>query len=505
MTENDSLDIEVENCGPIVEAKFDMRPLTVFIGPSNTGKSYLAVLLYGLHRLFNTDNLLLFDLSLPEWLQISAGRGGKRETDRILESIGRINRQMRERPAASSGRRAVTVPPGITRLLKKRMKARDGEVLQEFQRCFGFDGGIRSLIRKGSSGARIACGGKIEGFSSRFGHEVLLTSKESSINVTMPPEFPLSIDKSVARRLLNVNLNYKADELEVNLHSYLRSLYMLVFRRLLSPLDSSAHYLPADRTGIMHSHRVVFNSLLAKSTGGGISSVRNAGILSGVVSDFLEQLGGVDSPRPGAASKQRGSGSHAEEMEDRILNGTIEVHRTAIGFPDFYYRPRLWHGRNGVLHLRNASSMVSELAPVVLYLRHVAVPGDTLIVEEPESHLHPEMQVEFTRQMAGLVNSGIRVVVTTHSEMILEELANIVRRSQIKGTGKTRYVDADKVSLRHDQVGAWQFEERKRPQGSVVKEMLLDESGLYPTGFDEVANEVHNEGSLISWEIESLR
>ena len=45
--------LEVTNFGPIAEARIDLRPLTVFVGPSNTGKSYLAVLIYALHRHFD--------------------------------------------------------------------------------------------------------------------------------------------------------------------------------------------------------------------------------------------------------------------------------------------------------------------------------------------------------------------------------------------------------------------------------------------------------------------
>ena len=48
-----NLKIDVENFGPIKKAVVDLRPLTVFVGPSNTGKSYLAILLYALHRYFN--------------------------------------------------------------------------------------------------------------------------------------------------------------------------------------------------------------------------------------------------------------------------------------------------------------------------------------------------------------------------------------------------------------------------------------------------------------------
>ena len=46
------VEISVRNFGPIVEADLDLRPLTVFVGPSNTGKTYLSVLIYALHRVF---------------------------------------------------------------------------------------------------------------------------------------------------------------------------------------------------------------------------------------------------------------------------------------------------------------------------------------------------------------------------------------------------------------------------------------------------------------------
>lgn len=68
---------------------------------------------------------------------------------------------------------------------------------------------------------------------------------------------------------------------------------------------------------------------------------------------------------------------------------------------------------------------------MVLYLRHQVDPGDVLIIEEPESHLHPSMQVQFTRRLAAMVHAGVRVIVTTHGEWVLEELANLVRLSMV--------------------------------------------------------------------------
>ena len=40
--------IEVENLGPIKRGKIELKPLTVFIGPNNTGKTYLAYLIAGI-------------------------------------------------------------------------------------------------------------------------------------------------------------------------------------------------------------------------------------------------------------------------------------------------------------------------------------------------------------------------------------------------------------------------------------------------------------------------
>ena len=53
-SESKHLKLEVSNFGPIAEGAVELRPMTVFVGPSNTGKSYLATLIYALHRFFGS-------------------------------------------------------------------------------------------------------------------------------------------------------------------------------------------------------------------------------------------------------------------------------------------------------------------------------------------------------------------------------------------------------------------------------------------------------------------
>ena len=47
-----NVQIEVQNFGPIEQAEIDLRPLTVFVGENNTGKTYLAALIYALYNSF---------------------------------------------------------------------------------------------------------------------------------------------------------------------------------------------------------------------------------------------------------------------------------------------------------------------------------------------------------------------------------------------------------------------------------------------------------------------
>ena len=224
---------------------------------------------------------------------------------------------------------------------------------------------------------------------------------------------------------------------------------------------------PADRTGVMHAHRVVVASLIEGASHGETSgAVSCCQCFRGFSPTFLNNCL-LDSMNQGGSTTT--TNNLAANLEKRILEGAILTENSETGYPMFSYQPQDWKDE---LPLMNTSSMVSELAPVILYLRHIVQPGDVLIIEEPESHLHPKMQVEFIRQLAAIVHAGIRVMLTTHSEWVLDELANLVRLSELPKARRRGIEGADFV-LNSDQVGVWLFEPKQRPKGSVVKEIPL--------------------------------
>jgi hypothetical protein len=81
---------------------------------------------------------------------------------------------------------------------------------------------------------------------------------------------------------------------------------------------------------------------------------------------------------------------------------------------------------NVKLNLQESSSAVRSLLDIGFYLMHMARKGDLLMIDEPELNLHPENQRKVARLLARLVNFGIRVFVTTHSDYIAKELNTLL-------------------------------------------------------------------------------
>ena len=200
----------------------------------------------------------------------------------------------------------------------------------------------------------------------------------------------------------------------------------------------------------------------------------------------------------GRSRQQPSSAVLASKLEESVLGGDVRSDGSSgfnIAIPAFRYQPKGWSEN---LPLTLASAMVSELAPVVLYLRHAVRPGDLLIIEEPESHLHPAKQVELIKLLTAAVRKGVRIILTTHSEWILEALENLIRISELPETARKEF-DMDDSSLSKKMVGTWLFTQDQSRDGATVKEVVLDdEAGPFEVGFDDVALALHNELAAVS-------
>ena len=263
--------------------------------------------------------------------------------------------------------------------------------------------------------------------------------------------------------------------------------------------EGRMHYLPAARAGIMQSYRVVAGSLIAGSATGRPDRVAHVPSLSGVVADFMQRIA-LYSPEDEDPELQE----LASALEEETLTGHIGARTLPGGYSDFAYRPL---GTEQDIRLTRASSMVSELAPVVLFMRGVIRIGDTLVIEEPEAHLHPAAQTRMAVTLARLVRAGVRVLVTTHSDWLLKEIANLMREGALAEQTGARKRESTLPSMLHpDEVGVWLFRQNRADQGSTVQEIPFDRSeGVEPPEYDDVAEQLYDRAADLQNRLEESR
>lgn len=133
-----------------------------------------------------------------------------------------------------------------------------------------------------------------------------------------------------------------------------------------------------------------------------------------------------------------------------IIGGEYTVTRN----DELYYIPK---GKRVKLTMDESSSAVRSLLDIGFYLKHMAKPGDLLMVDEPELNLHPENQRRVARLFARLVNLGVKVFITTHSDYFIKELNTLImlnhdkphlkRIAEEEGYKAEELVSADRIRV----------------------------------------------------------
>ena len=165
------------------------------------------------------------------------------------------------------------------------------------------------------------------------------------------------------------------------------------------------------------------------------------------------------------------------------------------------------------LPLIACSSAVRSMLDVGLYLRHLAKPGDLLMIDEPELNLHPENQRRVARLFSRLINIGIKVYITTHSDYIVRELNLLIMM-------KTRQQESHiKEIMQREGYKTDELLDFKRVRGYIAKrdKILIPgnrrktecntfapmditaESGLYVEAFDDTLDQMNRAHDDIIW------
>jgi hypothetical protein len=173
-----------------------------------------------------------------------------------------------------------------------------------------------------------------------------------------------------------------------------------------------------------------------------------------------------------------------------ILGGDYKVDKDVV-----YFVPK----RNVRLKLGESASSVRSLLDVGLYVQHVAKPGDFFMIDEPELNLHPANQRRVARLLARLVNAGVRVFITTHSDYIVKEFNTLImlhrrgtaamRAMKDYGYDENELLDAGRVRAYVAREEPIKVEGASRKQRcNTFVSASVGEQGIEVESFDETIN-----------------
>lgn len=441
------LKIKFKNLGPLKKGEVTIRNMTIFCGKNNTGKTYVNYLIYSILETlkdYRTSLNLNIDQLFKEGVQeIDVVGLFDNNFDRIIKEIA--NEVKENLYKVFNSKKDFFEELELEIELDKEQK-REKLIKLKFDRS----------VTIGENKVKISNLNKVEG-SNKI---TLIYFKEKT-------------EKKI---------------LEESLRRYIENFLQLC---LIQEVNQK-YMLPTERNGL----NIFYNELLRKRANivenmdfsvEGKEEIENVNNYPKPVKDYLRILTELD-----RYDKNEGNEifvNIAKEMEKEIIRGKYKIDNNRI----FYQTEN-----EKELDLYIASSTVKTIFGIIFYLRHLIKSKDYLIIDEPELNLHPENQVKIARLLARLVNSGIKVIISTHSDYITKEFNNLLMldnnfKNKTKIMEKYDYSKEDVLERKN--VGAYLFKD------GILDEMEIGEEGIITKTFDEVIESINERNDDIYYSI----
>jgi predicted ATPase len=467
-----NLKVKVKNFGPVSKGEVIIKPLTIFIGPNNSGKSYISTLIHSIIK-NSEESFLEFRLH-------------RNIIDKYLSELQKI-------VGSIENGKVVEIPRTFIRKLakevyKKVYEENLGKEIQNYYACL-----LKDLAKIGENSFDLEINYESDDIFLKLKDNELKIQKSPKIDENLKlivkfeiANFPSSPNvQPIGRGKVLVRLSKKSEIQEALIYLIVDIVDSLLQRLLKSLIIVNSYYLPASRSGIIQIYKILLASILKEITS-------REKFIPKTIYDFLLPLIYIDT------YKEIKSPTYniAVEFEKEIISGEIKLEK-------FYLPEIVYNFENTQIPLHRASSTISELAPLFIYLKYIVRLPGVLIIEEPEAHLHPLNQSKLAKLLVKLVRSGLYLVITTHSEYLLGQINNFISLSKIpENLRKEKYRSEDYLNI--DEVSAYVFEYDEKSKGYIIKELeITEEDGISEEEFIKVHEALYEETFKIHKDLES--
>ena len=170
----------------------------------------------------------------------------------------------------------------------------------------------------------------------------------------------------------------------------------------------------------------------------------------------------------------------AETIEKDLLGGHISI--TKEGDVMFTSDKT---SKSKIMPIHMAASVIKSISSLVIYLKHLAHKGDLIIIDEPEMNLHPNSQILLVHIFAKLLNSDLKLLISTHSDYIIREFNNLIMASSLNNEdliSKHRYTND--ILVNKDDVNVYYFQ-YKTKKNVDVEAVDVTDTGFAISSIDD--------------------
>lgn len=463
--------LELLNFGPIENCNLDLsKNFTIIVGQNNIGKSYAISFVYTLIKTLNKFrqvNLYYYQ---------DAFRSEKPSNTK--EVVNRINEKL------GNGNNETDISNLVVDIVKKRIEI--GILYSLEQALIGTFSDLNILpnrlsnkplsIRLHSNKYQLNIGsanGKLTIEKFDINHKFYAKSIKQN-----------RLPKSTEVKTILYHSSTNSLQLETNIDINTSRIEQEFIDQVCGQIYD-VHYLPASRSGLYQSLSA-FGQIVAELAKNR-SLLRQKIELPGIaepLSDYFLKLSDIRINQ----NEKSDNPYHeiADEIERTILRGKVTIEPKT---KKILFRPDQMELD---LDLSSTSSMVSEISPIATYIRHI-LPRSTsskrfhpalrrktitqmVFIEEPEAHLHPEIQTKLIALLAQLTKSTpTKIIITSHSNYIFNKSSNLL---------------IEKI-LTPEQFSAILFSRGEK--GSTTEELKVSELGISDKNFVDVGEQLYEE------------